>query len=166
MKTCIAYYSKTGNTKTAAEYLAEKIGAQLIALNDKANYQGPIGFVKGGLFASLAKKANLGSALYDEIAKFERIVLATPVWAGKTTPAVNAVLAHVDFAGKEVYVLTTQADPDCSGADKREAFYRNAVEAKKGKFAALFSLYGSPLGTPASREEMIKRVDAAVDLKA
>jgi flavodoxin len=163
MKTCIAYYSKSGNTKIAAEYLAEKIGAKVIVLSDETNYKGAIGFIKGGMNASLAKKAKLNSALYDEISKFERIVLATPVWAGKTTPAINAVLSNVKFEGKEVYVLTTQADPDCKGVGKREDFYRKAIEANKGKFIRLFSLYGASPGATASREEMIKRVDSVLD---
>ncbi len=51
MKTCIAYFSKTGNTKIAAEYLAEKIGAELIPLRDGTTYKGVIGFVKGGMNA-------------------------------------------------------------------------------------------------------------------
>jgi flavodoxin len=79
MKTCIAYYSKSSNTKIAAEYLAEKIGAKLIVLNDETNYKGAIGFIKAGLNASLTRKAKLSSALYDEMSKFESIVLATPV---------------------------------------------------------------------------------------
>ena len=164
MKTCIAYYSQSGNTKMAAEYLAEKINADLITLRDETKYKGILGFVKGGMNASLAKKAKLSRAFFDEIAKFDRIILATPVWAGKTTPAINAILSAVDFEGKEVYVLTTQADPNCKGADNRKAFYKNAVGAKHGTFLALFSLHGSSPGATASREDMIQRVDSAVDI--
>ena len=165
MRTCIAYYSRTGNTQTAAEYLAEKLGAEAIALHDTADYSGMIGFVKGGMFASLGKQARLGQDVFDVIAAFDRIVLATPVWAGKTTPAINAVLAHVDWTGKAVYALTTQADPACRDAEKREAFYRRAVEAKQGTFVALFSMYGAPPNKAAAREDIRRRVDSGVDLR-
>jgi hypothetical protein len=72
----------------------------------------------------------------------------------------------VNFESKEVYVLTTQADPDCKDADKREDFYREAIEARKGKFIKLFALYGASPGATASREEIVKRVDSALDKKA
>ncbi len=164
MSTCIAYFSKSGNIKIAAEYLAEKIGAELIALTDGTTYKGVIGFVKGGMNASLAKKAKLNSAIFDEIAKYDRIILATPVWAGKTTPAINAVLENVDFAGKQVYVMTMQADPGCKDADKRQSFYEEAIGARGGKLAALFAMHGDAPNKLAPREEIIKRVDATVKI--
>ncbi len=164
MKTCVAYFSRSGNTKKAAEYLANKIGATIIALDDNTNYRGFIGFLKGGMRASFAKNAKLHSAIYREISKFDRIVLATPVWAGKTTPAINAVLSNVDLQGKAVYVLTTQADPDCKGSEERKEFYRKAIESRNGEFIQLYSLYGSSPGSTASSDEMADRVEATVDI--
>lgn len=164
MKTCVAYFSRSGNTKKAAEYLADKIGATSIVLNDPTNYQGVIGFLKGGMRASFARKAKLDDAVYQKISGFERIILATPVWAGKATPAINAVLSNVDFQGKTVYVLTTQADPECKDAEKRKAFYQKAIESKKGKLAELYSIYGSSPGATASSDEIADRVEATVDI--
>ena len=166
MNTCVAYFSKTGNTKIAAEYLAEKIGAKAIALSDGTNYKGLIGFMKGGMNASLSKKAKLDNKLFDEISKYERIVLATPVWAGKTTPAINTVLENVDWQDKEVYVMTTQADPECKDADKRESYYKEVIEEKKGNFKTLFALSGNAPGKLTEKEEMIRRVDETVKLEA
>lgn len=164
MKTCVAYFSRSGNIKIAAEYLAEKIGATVIVLRDGTTYKGILGFVKGGMNASLAKKAKLNSAIFDEIAKYDRIVLATPVWAGKTTPAINAVLENVDFTGKQVYVMTMQADPECKDADKRQSFYEKAISAKGGKFVALFAMLGNAPGKLTARELIIKRVDETVKI--
>jgi len=165
MNTCIAYYSKVGNTAIAAEYLAEKIGAKAIRLEDPTKYKGVVGFIKGGMNASRTKSASLNSDVFEEIAKHERIVLATPVWASKTTPAINAVLENVDFTGKEVYVMTTQADPEFKDADKRRRFYEEAIGAKGGKFAALFSLCGNPPGKPPkAKAELTRQVDETVKI--
>ncbi len=165
MKTCIAYYSKTGNTKMAALYLAEKIDAKVIKLDDKTNYGGIIGFIKGGMNASKAKKAELDSSLYDEISTFDRIILATPVWAGKTTPAINSVLENVDFEGKEVYVMTTQANPSVENTEARKSFYKDIIEKKKGSFIDCFCLQGSPPSKPArSKEELSSQVDQLVKI--
>jgi len=40
LKTGIAYFSKTGNTKVVAEYLAKELDAKLIRLEENKNYQG------------------------------------------------------------------------------------------------------------------------------
>ncbi|MCK5129693.1 MAG: hypothetical protein KAQ68_07565 [Clostridiales bacterium] len=165
MKTCIAYFSKTGNTKTAAEYLAQKIDAALIPLEDETNYKGFIGFMKGGYRASFAKKTSLSDTIYDQIAQYERIILATPVWAGKTTPAINAVLNSVDFTNKQVYAVTSQGDSSFGDADKREAFYRETIEKKGGQFIALYSLAGSSPGKDSgSKEDITRQVDEIINI--
>lgn len=166
MKTCIAYYSRIGNTKIAAEYLSSKIGAAIIKLDDETNYKGLAGFLKGGKNASKAVKAEMDSSIYEEISKYERIILATPVWAGKTTPAINAVLENVDFEGKEVYVMTTQAMPTSKDTKARESFYKNIIESKKGKFIDLFSLSGSvPSKAPRSEKDLKSQVDKIVNIR-
>lgn len=165
MNTCVAYYSKSGNTKIVAEYLAEKIGADIIKLEDKTSYKGIVGFVKGGMNASRTKKADLDVAVYDEISKHDRIILATPVWAGKTTPAINSVLENVDFNSKEVYVVTTQADPSFKGEDERKGFYKEIIEKKNGKLVDYFSLQGAiPSRSAKSVEELTSQVDEIVKI--
>lgn len=165
MNTCVVYYSKNGNTKTAAEYLAKKLNAKLIELIDKTKYKGVVGFLKGGMKASQNKASILYCSVYDEISKFDRVVLATPVWAGKTTPAINAVLQNSNLTGKQIYVMTTQADRDCKDEGKRRSFYKQAVEAKGGEFVDCFSLCGSPPGKPSkSLEELSAQVDAKVNI--
>lgn len=165
MKTCIAYYSKTGNTAIVAEYLAEKIGAKLIRLNDKTNYKGFLGFLKGGMNASKAKRAKLDPSVYQEIDQCDRIVLATPVWAGKTTPAINSILDVVDFQGKEVVVVTTQAMPTEDDTEARKQFYQERIETKNGTFIDYFPLQGSAPGKPPrSKEELIRQVDEIVKI--
>jgi flavodoxin len=166
MKTCIVYYSKVGNTEIAAKYLAEKLGANIIKLEDKTNYKGLLGFIKGGMNASKVKMAELDHSVYDEMARYDRIVLATPVWAGKTTPAMNAILENVDFTGKEVYVMTTQAMPAAKDTEERVKFYREKVEKKKGKFVTCFSLQGSAPGKPRrSKEDLVRQVDELVNIE-
>lgn len=165
MNTCVVYYSKNGNTKVAAEYLANKLDAKAIELIDKTKYKGVIGFLKGGMKASQNKASVLDCSVYEEISKFERVVLATPVWAGKTTPAINSVIQNSDLTGKQVYVMTTQADPDCKDEQKRKSFYKQAIEAKGGVFMDCFSLCGSPPGKPAkSLNELSVQVDAKVNI--
>lgn len=107
----------------------------------------------------------LDCSVYDEILKFERVVHATPVWAGKTTPAINAVLQNSDLTDKQFYVMTTHEDQDCKDEDRRKCFYKQAVEAKGGKFMNCFSLCGSPPGKPSmSLIELSTQVDTKVSI--
>lgn len=163
MKTCIAYFSEVGNTKIAVDHLAGKLGADTVELDDKTSYKGLIGFLKGGFSASTRKKAKLDPTVYMKISGYDRIVLATPIWAGKTTPAINAVLENVDFEGKEVYVMVTQADPSFKGSEERKAFYKEMIEAKNGKLIEYFPINGSSPGKLVKDKSFItKQVDERV----
>lgn len=166
MNTCVVYFSKVGNTKIVAEYLAAKIEATAIQLEDDTKYKGLIGFIKGGMGASKKATANLDQSVYDEISKFDRVILATPIWAGKTTPAINAVLENVDFTDKEVYVVTTQADPKLKGSEERKQFYKEIIENKKGKFIEYYPLAGTAPGAKVrSKEDLTGQVDASVHIE-
>lgn len=161
--TCIAYFSEVGNTKIAVDHLAGKLKAETVELVDKTSYKGFFGFLRGGFRASTRKKAELDSSIYTQISEFDRIILATPVWAGKTTPAINAVLENVDFNNKEVYVMVTQADPSFKGSDERKAFYREKIEAKNGKLIEYFPIQGSSPGKLVKDKSVItKQVDSKV----
>ena len=74
------------------------------------------------------------------------------------------MLENVDFTGKQVYVMTMQADPDCKDADKREEFYKEVITEKNGEFKALFAMFGNAPGKLTAREEIVKRVDETVKL--
>ena len=115
MKTCVAYFSRSGNTKKAAEYLANKIGATIIALDDNTNYKGFIGFLKGGMKASFAKNAKIHSAIYREISKFDRIVLATPVWAGKNNACDQRGSVQCGFSGESRVCIDNTGRPGLQG---------------------------------------------------
>ena len=142
MKTCVAYFSKNGNTRIVSEYVANKAGATLIELKENKNYKGFVGFIKGGFRASTHKIAKLDSSIYDEIVKHDTIILATPVWAGQTTPAINAAIKNIDFTSKKVFVITTQADPACGGHNERFDYYKKQIEERSGTFIDCFFYCG------------------------
>ncbi len=146
MKTCIAYYSKQGNTRLAAEMLAKKLKADLIELTEKTNYNGMIGFMRGGFRAVTGKLAKLDEETLKKITGYDTVLAASPVWAGKTTPAVNALLVKADLAGKKVYVLTTQADRALDGHDSRTAAIKEKLAAAGAVFGGCFSVYGAAPG--------------------
>ena len=166
MKTCIAYFSKEGNAKVAVEYLAEKIGADLICLRDDKGYRGFFGFMRGGFMSATGRCEKLDPDIYQKIEGYKRIILADPVWAGKTTPMINAVLKNADLSGKEVYAITVQADPAFGGSSEREAYYQKMIAERGGKYGGCFPLLGNGPGkAPKTRDEMAAQVDAKILIK-
>lgn len=91
MKSLVAYYSRTNITKRLAENIAELIDAETEEITPKVNYQGKIGFVKGGKDALSEKIIELEPLKHDP-SEFDVIYLGCPVWAGK---AANPLVSYM-----------------------------------------------------------------------
>jgi flavodoxin len=93
-KTAIVYFSQTGNTRTACEIVAKKLSADVfelkIAKPPAAKGQLPV----------------IEPATID-LDPYSFIVVASPIWAGKLVPAVQAFLKNNSLEGRRVAVLTT-----------------------------------------------------------
>ena len=93
MKTAIVYYSMGGNTAWAAERLAARLDAALVALTPRRAYpdQGARKFLRGGRAAVLGETPALEPCGFDA-AQFDRVVLGTPLWAGRISPPLRSFL--------------------------------------------------------------------------
>jgi len=148
----IIYYSRDNSTKTAAEILAEKLKAETFELIEKNKRKGIFGFLSGGFQASTGKSSKLVNAPWEEITEFDTLYLLTPLWAGKTTPAMNTFLDNADLSGKKVYIATVQADPNFAGSSKAHEYLRGRVESKGGTAELCYALHGSGPGKTADTE--------------
>lgn len=142
----IVYYSLTGNTKHAAEVLAEQIEAILVRLEDETSRRGPFGFLKSGLQARLERSARLTGDPWQRIEACEPVYLMTPLWASRSTPAMNAFIGNADFAGKSVRIVTFQADPKVTGSSTALAALSRRVEARGGRVDQTYALHSAPPG--------------------
>ena len=91
MKSLVAYYSRTNTTKKLAESIANSVNADIEEVKPKVNYQGKIGFARGGKDALQAKIVDLEDLKYDP-ADYDVIYLGAPVWAGK---AANPLISYI-----------------------------------------------------------------------
>ena len=100
MKTLIVYYSLEGNTKEAAEKIAQALSCdtmQLLPVKDIPK-KGLLKFLHGGSGATKGKGTDLQP--YTADAKdYDAIIIGTPVWAGKPSMAVNQFIS--DFGPSE-----------------------------------------------------------------
>ena len=83
MKSLVAYYSRTNITKKLAEDIARQTNADIEEIEPKkVNYQGKLGYVRGGKDAMSAKIIELKDLKYDP-SEYDMVYLGAPVWASR-----------------------------------------------------------------------------------
>jgi len=135
MKSLIIYYSLTNKTKLVSETVAKELGSDLRPLVDKVKRKGIVGFVKSGFHALNAKRTKLINPDFD-ISKYDLILIGTPVWAGRPTPAILTLFDNLKIAGKNVIVFATMG----GNADQALKIMAGYVKQKKGNLAYMFAV--------------------------
>lgn len=91
MSTLVVYYSRTDVTKKLAEAIQSKLNCDIEEIVSKVNYQGKIGFARGGKDAVSEKIVDLENLKFDP-ADYDLVYLGVPVWAGK---AANPMISYI-----------------------------------------------------------------------
>ena len=91
MKSLVSYYSRTNITKKLAESIAGKVNADIEEIIPKVNYQGKLGYARGGKHAIQEKIVDLEDLKYDP-KDYDIVYLGAPVWASKAaTPLISYI---------------------------------------------------------------------------
>lgn len=108
MKSLIVYYSYLGNTKSIAEMIQKKTGADILRIETVVPYgndynkvvnQGQTEVNRG--YCPKIKPFNIDFGQYDTI------ILGTPVWWYTFAPAMHTFLKTQDWKGKTIYPFAT-----------------------------------------------------------
>jgi flavodoxin len=91
MKTLVVHYSRSSNTKKIAEEISNKIKCDVEEIIDTKNRKGIIGWLISGRDAHSKKLTSIKEIKKDP-AKYDLVVLGTPIWAGLMAPAVRTYL--------------------------------------------------------------------------
>lgn len=142
MKRAIIYYSLSNNTKATAEYLAEKLGADVYRIdfvkplpNNKAGQM-----LEGGRQVTFGVKPEI-KGVPDDISQYDEIILGSPIWAGKCASPFNTLFDNQELCDKVVAIFTYSGGGDNSGCIKSLAGklpnlkYNVALADSKTKFA-------------------------------
>lgn len=123
MKTVIVYYSLDGNTKQAAEALAKATGADICPIEPvkpivSAGRPTLRVLMQGGGQVTLGLCPKIREFPLD-LGSYDRIILGTPVWAGKPASFVRTFVKKYakrhQLTGKITAVFTLSASGDDSG---------------------------------------------------
>lgn len=125
MKSLVVYYSRTGNARFVAETIAAEIGADLEEVVDLKKRSGTLGFLNGGLDARRSKKTEI-SPTTKSPADYDLIIVGTPVWAGRPSPAIATYLKKNELSGKKVALFFTQGGKKPAAIDQTKALMPNS----------------------------------------
>lgn len=104
----VVYFSHTGTTKSAAEYLHGIVGGDIIELEPVNPY--PKGYSKALDPAKKEQRENARPKIKNTIENFDSydvIYLGYPIWWGTTPMLINTFLESYDFSGKTVVPFAT-----------------------------------------------------------
>jgi hypothetical protein len=152
----VVFFSRDGSTKIAAAILAERIGADLVELEEPDARHG---FLRSGFRAKTGKHATLAGDPWAAVSGCSTIVLAAPIWAGSGNPVMNGFLDKADLSGKTVHILTLQADPKLGSSQDVLAHYRRRVEQAGGTVASTRAIAGASPGRTAQEEYIRAAID-------
>ncbi|QYZ79443.1 ArsR family transcriptional regulator [Methanofollis formosanus] len=145
MKTCIIFYSATGQTRVLATVAAGIVGADLVEVRDLAGYSKATMYLQGAPRARRGEKAAIEPAGID-VGAYDLVVVGTPVWAWSPTPAANAIVAALkNCEGKRAVAFATSggmpgstleklsADLEARGMTVAGTFHVSVKDLKKGE---------------------------------
>ena len=119
MKKLFIYYSYTGSGELVAKKMQEK-GYEIRKVETVKGLPKVFFFamLSGGFQAGAKKKAQLKEFDYD-VSKYDEVVIGSPIWNGRVTPAINTVLANTNFEGKELSFIFYAGSGEGKAALKR-----------------------------------------------
>lgn len=115
-KTLVVYYSATGNTEAAANYIANAAGGDLFELvpadpytDEDLDYNDDNSRVSQEYADESLRDVELVSATVDGFEEYSFVYLGYPLWWGEAAWPVNQFVENNDFTGKTVIPFCTSA---------------------------------------------------------
>ena len=105
MKKLLIYYSLTGNGELVASKLSEQ-GYEVRRVIEKKKMPKTFFFIilSGGFRAGMKQKGKLID-YNNDVKDYDEIVVASPIWNGRITPAINSVLDLTDLKDKKLHFV-------------------------------------------------------------
>ena len=103
MKSLVVYYSRTDTTRKLAEKIAGEINADIEEIKPKVNYQGKIGYVRGGKDAMSEKIIDLEELKYNP-EDYDVVYIGGPVWASKAANPLISYLNQNSFRNVKLFL--------------------------------------------------------------
>jgi flavodoxin len=125
LKSLVVYYTRSGNARFVAQTIAAEIGADIEEVVDLKKRSGVLGWLSGGKDARQGKETKISPTTKLPV-DYDLVIVGTPVWAGKPTPAINTYLKKNDLTAKKVAAYFTQGQKKPQGIREIKALVPNS----------------------------------------
>ena len=105
-KILVVYYSRTGTTEKIGGLLAVALDADQEKVVDKKDRSGLWGYLVAGKDAGFKNLTEIGKLKYDP-ADYDLVIIGTPIWAWKMTPAIRTYINKYKDKLRNVVFYTT-----------------------------------------------------------
>ena len=147
MKSLVVFYSRTGNARFVAQTIAAQICADTEEVIDLKKRSGAFGFLSGGFDARFGKGTKIAPSKKSP-SGYDLVIVGTPVWGGRPSPAITTYLKNNDLSGKKVAIFFAR------GGKKPQAVKQTKALMPNSNCIGEFSIT-SPL---ADKEESEKQI--------
>lgn len=106
MKSLVVFYSRTNITKKLAERIASETNADIEEIKPVRDYDGKLGYARGGKDAISGKAVDLEALSYDP-QDYDVVYLGTPVWASRMSSPLLSYIKQNDGKFKSVKFFVT-----------------------------------------------------------
>ena len=89
----VVYFTRSGNSKRIAEKIGNKLSCQVIQITDNMNWDGVLGYIKAGFYASQNKAVDI--KIHENISDSDELIVVSPLWAGGLAPAIRIFLKTI-----------------------------------------------------------------------
>jgi len=158
MSRCVIFHSQTGTTRSLAKKIKAACGTDLIEVMVKKAYN-PLSLYTIGMYRAIKDEQDAIEQKKIDISGYDLVLLGTPVWAGKPTPAFNAALSALkEYEGKKAIIIVT-----CKSQPGQTAgIVRNRVEMMGMKVIGVFVFTAADLKDGKKLNELIVAVNASM----
>ena len=141
MKVLVAYYSRSGNTRRIGNEISRTLGADVDELIDLRDRSGLLNYLLAAFDGLIHRATRLKPPRLDP-ARYDLVIVGTPVWGASVTPAVAAYLTtRRALFGKVAFFVTY------GGSGARRVFEQMESLTGRAPLATL-TVREDELGTP------------------
>jgi flavodoxin len=156
MKTSIIYHSYSGITRCIAEEIQKACGGDLIEVKLKKNYS-TITAYSLGCYRAMKEECDPIEPESIDVSTADLVVIGTPVWAFKATPAVNAAIAALKGCdGKKAVIFATCG----SSAKDTLPILKKALSAKRMNIVGEYVLTRKEISEEKKVNDLIDKINA------
>jgi hypothetical protein len=107
-RTLVAYYSRSGTTRTVARAIRDELGCDIERVADRTRRRGALGYLRSGFDATFHRSTLLRpmSTAPDE---YDVVIVGTPVWNGCVSPPIRSYLAMYRDRIQKVAFFSTRS---------------------------------------------------------